>query len=144
MKIYKQVNACHKAREGRRLSEGPAVIDKADDATAEGRLASRSQSEAVHFLPADALLSLQRQSVDDAQNSAFAIAAHLENGSGGSLPASNPCFSQRAGFPSNVEQPDGPFDGLNIEELWTWMLVTDATADPKSDIEWLHGVHGAP
>jgi len=29
------------------------------------------------------------------------------------------------------------FDGLNVEDLWNWMLVTDTT-DPNDDIEWIN------
>lgn len=29
-----------------------------------------------------------------------------------------------------------PFDGLNVEDLWNWMLVTDAI-EPTDDAEWM-------
>jgi len=29
-----------------------------------------------------------------------------------------------------------PFDGLNVEDLWNWMLVTDAI-EPTDETDWL-------
>ena len=144
MKIYQQVNTYHKARGERRLGERPVVIEKATNSLTEEGVVSQSQAEAVRSLPADALLPLQRQSVDDAQNNAFATTAHLENEFRGPLLADsvdNPYSGQHRDLFNSVEHADGPFDGLNFEDLWNWMLVTDATAYPKNDIEWLHDAH---
>lgn len=29
-----------------------------------------------------------------------------------------------------------PFDGLNVEDLWNWMLVTDAI-EPTDETDWM-------
>lgn len=52
-----------------------------------------------------------------------------------------PLLEADDGVNKMLEQ-DVPFTGLNVEDLWNWMLITDVTGGTTDDLQWIEQASG--